>query len=106
MSCLFDCFRSDDQVVGHQRKEAPSITTSSEMIAHVAKLTSSVYGASNAPADWQDAVFLVPHEMIRRETKAFVRSVEALQDSSEPWKLTLMSRWYLEYFYECNIERK
>lgn len=76
------------------------------MIAIADKLTSAVYGPDNAPVDWQDGVFLVPHEMIRRETTAFVESVGALTDSSKPWMLTNLSKWYIEYYFDAVMERK
>lgn len=75
-------------------------------IANVDKLTTTVYGPRKPPVDWQDCVFLVPHEAIRRETDAFVKSVQALNASSEAWKLTLLSRWYVEYFFGCIMQRK
>jgi hypothetical protein len=75
-------------------------------IANTDKLTTPVYGPENPPVDWQDLVFLVPHECIRRETNAFDDSVSSLKDSSEPWQLILLSRWYTEYYFGAIMQRK
>lgn len=66
------------------------------------KLTSEVFNEENAPVDWADAGLLIPHEAIRRQMNMMVQSVNAMPDSPEDkdaWKITLFSRWYIEFFY-------
>ena len=46
---------------------------------------------------------LIPHEAIRRQMKMMVQSVNAMPDSpedKEAWKITLFSKWFVDYFYE------
>ena len=67
------------------------------------KLTSEVFNEANPPVDWADAGLLIPHEAIRRQMTMMIQSVNAMSDSpedKEAWKLTLFSKWYIEYFYE------
>ena len=68
------------------------------------KLTSEVFTEENPPTDWADAGLLIPHEAIRRQMTMMAQSVNAMPDSpddKEAWKLTLFSKWYVDYFYEC-----
>lgn len=67
------------------------------------KLTSEVFNEENTPMDWADASLLIPHEAIRRQMNMMVQSVTAMPDSpedKEAWKITLFSKWYIEYFYD------
>lgn len=67
------------------------------------KLTSTVYGPRNPPKDWADISLLVPHECIRREERAMLRSVEALQKRTSAESKRVLS-WQILYFCEWFIQ--
>jgi len=65
-------------------------------------ITSDYFTKENPPKDWADVSFLIPHEAIRREMHAMVKSVEALNPSgyseSEAWRVLYFSEWYVDTF--------
>lgn len=67
------------------------------------KLNSDFFNEDNPPVDWADTSLLIPHEAIRHQMKMMVQSVQAIPDdleNNEAWKVTLFSKWYIDYFYE------
>lgn len=76
-------------------------TTPEPSLAKVDQLTSTAYSAANPPKDWQDTVFLVPHEWLRREMMALQKSVEALDEKptkEDNWKVLNLAKWLKEVF--------
>lgn len=68
----------------------------------VDKLTSSAFTAVNPPMDWCDSSFLIPHEALRREMQAMLKSVEALDPKApgdELWKARNFCDWYINSFH-------
>lgn len=93
--------RSPSMVLGPRLSSVKIINPTSLFVP--SKLTSEVFSTENPPLDWADAGLLIPHEAIRRQMTMMVQSVNAMADSpedKEAWKLTLFSKWYIEYLYE------
>ena len=63
-------------------------------------LTSDVYGENNPPKDWCDIGLLIPHEAIRREMTAMVKSVNALDEKSldDSWRILYFCEWFIDVF--------
>ena len=84
---------------------SPSISFSPSLTALSIpeKLNSDFFNEDNPPVDWADTSLLIPHEAIRHQMKMMVQSVQAIPDNleyDEAWKVTLFSKWYIDYFYE------
>ncbi|KAK1736421.1 hypothetical protein QTG54_013021 [Skeletonema marinoi] len=93
--------RSPSMVLGPRVSSVKIINPTSLFVP--SKLTSEVFSTENPPLDWADAGLLIPHEAIRRQMAMMLQSVNAMSDSpedKEAWKLTLFSKWYIEYLYE------
>ena len=68
----------------------------------ISKILSNAYSNEHLPQDWADMTFLVPHESIRRQIVALIRSVEALpetKNTDNSWKVVLFTKWFTEVFH-------
>ena len=62
-------------------------------------LTYHVYNENNPPKDWCDVGLLIPHEAIRREMTAMVKSVNALDEKSQDdWRILYFCEWFIDVF--------
>jgi len=48
---------------------------------------------------FDEAFFLIPHELIRREMIRFESTLEHFNPHTNPWKIACLHKYYVEFFY-------